>query len=442
MGPAVRDVATDPEAPKQTGVVIIGGGIIGASAALFLSMRGIAVTLFEKGRLAGEQSSRNWGWVRKMGRDPRELPLMIESEAIWRTLAGITGTDLGYTPAGIAYLCTNPQEVAKREAWLELARPFGLDTRMLGRAGMAALFPGTASPDMTALHTPSDGRAEPQVAVPAIIAAARSRGATVVTGCAVRAIETSGGRLTSVVTERGETRCDAAILAGGAWSSLFCGNAGIRLPQLKVRASVARTAPIENGPDCAALGPDYAFRRRADGGYTITRGLSVTADIVPDSFRFLRDFLPLLQLERKSVKIAMSRRTVDEIRMKRRWAADEITPFEVTRVLDPEPPERVDQMLDQSMTDAFPVFRNAQVVQHWAGLIDATPDTVPVISPIAAVPNFFVGTGFSGHGFGIGPGAGRLLADLVSGDRPVVDPTPFRFERFIDGTRPRPLFGI
>jgi glycine/D-amino acid oxidase-like deaminating enzyme len=442
MGPTICGVATDPDAPKQTGVVIIGGGIIGASTALFLSMRGIAVTLFEKGRIAGEQSSRNWGWVRKMGRDPRELPLMIESEVIWHALAGLTGIDIGYKPAGIAYLCTNPQETAKREAWLEMARPFGLDTHMLGREGMARLFPDIAAANMTALYTPSDGRAEPQVAVPAIIAAARQHGAKVVTGCAVRAIETSAGRLSSVITERGETRCDAAVLAGGAWSSLFCGNVAIRLPQLKVRASVARTAPIENGPDCAALGPDYAFRRRADGGYTITRGLSVTADIVPDSFRFLGDFLPLLQLERRSVNITLSRRTIDEFTTRRRWAADEVTPFEKTRVLDPQPPEAIDQMLDRSMTDAFPVFRNARVVQHWAGLIDATPDTVPVISPVAACPNFFIGTGFSGHGFGIGPGAGRLLADLVSGDRPVVDPTPFRFERFSDGSKSRPLFGI
>jgi glycine/D-amino acid oxidase-like deaminating enzyme len=441
MGPSVRHVETDEICPRETGVVVIGGGIIGASTALFLSMRGIPVTLFEKGRLAGEQSSRNWGWVRKMGRDPRELPLMLESERIWKELAGITGADLGYRTSGIAYLCTNPREAAAREAWLELARPFGLDTRMLGRAGMASLFPGIADDRMTALHTPSDGRAEPGLAVPAIIAAARAHGANVIVHCAVRSIERSAGRVTSVVTERGEVRCDAVVLAGGAWSSLFCGNAGIRLPQLKVQTSVARTAPIPNGPECAALGPDFAFRRRADGGYTVTRGLAVTAEIVPDSVRFLRDFLPLLALEYRSVRLSLGRRTLAEALHKRRWQPDAITPFEVMRVLDPHPPERADQMLSHSMTKAFPVFRGVPVVQHWAGLIDAMPDTVPVISPVH-YPNFFVGTGFSGHGFGIGPGAGRLLADLVTGDRPVVDPAPFRFDRFTDGSRPRPQFGI
>ena len=80
-----------------------------------------------------------------------------------------------------------------------------------------------------------------------------------------------------------------------------------------------------------------------------------------------------------------------------------------------------------------------RLAERWAGLIDVTPDAVPVISPVDALPGFFVATGFSGHGFGIGPGAGRLMADLVAGDTPLVDPTPFRFARFSDGSNPRPF---
>jgi glycine/D-amino acid oxidase-like deaminating enzyme len=71
-----------------------------------------------------------------------------------------------------------------------------------------------------------------------------------------------------------------------------------------------------------------------------------------------------------------------------------------------------------------------------------TPDAVPVISPVGGLPGFFVATGFSGHGFGIGPGAGRLVADLVTGADPIVDPTPFRLSRFSDGSRPRPIAGV
>ena len=82
----------------------------------------------------------------------------------------------------------------------------------------------------------------------------------------------------------------------------------------------------------------------------------------------------------------------------------------------------------------MPVLRNAQVQQVWAGQIDVTPDAVPVISKHDDVPGLIIATGFSGHGFGIGPGAGHLVADLVTGDTPIVDPLPFRFSRFSDGT--------
>ena len=88
------------------------------------------------------------------------------------------------------------------------------------------------------------------------------------------------------------------------------------------------------------------------------------------------------------------------------------------------------------------MFEQARVAQQWAGMIDVTLDAVPVISPVESVPGFFVATGFSGHGFGIGPGAGRLAADLVSGDSPIVDPTPFRLQRFLDGSPTQVMEGV
>jgi glycine/D-amino acid oxidase-like deaminating enzyme len=100
------------------------------------------------------------------------------------------------------------------------------------------------------------------------------------------------------------------------------------------------------------------------------------------------------------------------------------------RVLDPEPSQSLLREAKTNLCQAFPAFKDMKIAQSWAGLIDVTPDAVPVISPVAAVPGFFIASGFSGHGFGIGPGAGRLMADLVAGDTPVVDPHPFRYERF------------
>ena len=108
------------------------------------------------------------------------------------------------------------------------------------------------------------------------------------------------------------------------------------------------------------------------------------------------------------------------------------------RVLDPEPDQYVVDRARAATAAAFPVFRNTVVAESWGGMIDVMPDAIPVIAPVDTLPGFFVATGFSGHGFGIGPGAGKLVADMVAGDPTLVDPAPFRLTRFTDGSNPRP----
>ena len=442
MVPRPLAVQSDEALPTRTDVVVIGGGIAGVSTAFFLARRGIATLLCEKGEIAAEQSSRNWGWVRKMGRDPRELPLMLESERLWHEMDSLVEADTGFRQSGIVYLCKTEADLAKREAWLKHAMPFQLDTRIIKSAELDRVLPGSAQPWAGALYTKSDGRAEPQKAGPAIAAAARRFGATIVTGCAVRGVETEAGRISAVVTEKGRVACNAAVLAGGAWSSLFCRSLGIRLPQLKVLASVMRLEPFDGGPKAAAWGPDFAFRRRQDGGYTVANGSANIADIVPDSFRYGLDFLPVLRIEWKDLRIRFGKRFLEETRLAKPWLLDQTSPFERVRTLDPEP---VDTFLDSakaSLERAFPVFHGAASSNRWAGLIDATPDALPVISPVETLHGFFIATGFSGHGFGIGPGAGQLVADLVTGGRPAVDAAPFRHSRFTDGSRPIPTTGL
>ncbi|MNE93648.1 N-methyl-L-tryptophan oxidase [compost metagenome] len=103
-------------------------------------------------------------------------------------------------------------------------------------------------------------------------------------------------------------------------------------------------------------------------------------------------------------------------------------------MLDPQPDQHSALRAFDEAKKALPSLRDARVQQVWAGLIDVMPDAVPVISTVESLPGLVVATGFSGHGFGIGPGAGHLVADLVTGQKPIVDPTPFRLSRFSDGT--------
>jgi glycine/D-amino acid oxidase-like deaminating enzyme len=441
--PAPTPVVSDTILPQRVDVAIIGGGIAGVSTALELAERGVSVALFEKGVIGGEQSSRNWGWCRQMGRDSREIPLILESLKLWRGMNERVAAETGFTKCGIVYLCETEEEVAARETWYNTnAKPYGLETRLVSGAEADRLQPGSTRAWKGALYTPNDGRAEPQLAPSAIAEAARKRGAQVFTNCAVRGIEKAAGRISGIVTEKGTVACDAVVLAGGAWSRRFSANAGIDFPQLSVINSVQRTEPIETRLEHSCSAGKFAVRKRLDGGYTIAhRHLSV-ADILPDSFPLFFDFLPALRLDWKGLRLRFGQRFFDELRLKRKWRLDEVSPFEVVRILDPKP---IDGILDEavaSLKDYYPEFEGLRIAERWGGCIDATPDAVPVISGVPKLPGFFMATGFSGHGFGLGPGAGKLMAELVTGAVPCVDPAPFRYLRYFDGTNPKPTTGL
>jgi glycine/D-amino acid oxidase-like deaminating enzyme len=142
------------------------------------------------------------------------------------------------------------------------------------------------------------------------------------------------------------------------------------------------------------------------------------------------------------VKLRLGKRLLEEWRLPRRWQMDEVSPFERVRILDPEPLQHLLDDAAQQLKRAYPAFENMHVEETWAGMIDATPDAVPVIDHIAALPGLFLASGFSGHGFGLGPGAGQLMAEIMLGETPCVDPQPFRFSRFSDGSKPISQTGV
>ncbi len=439
MSPPVDPVASDPGLPSRTTVVIVGGGIIGVCTAFFLARDGIQVVLCEKGEIAAEQSSRNWGWCRKMVRDARELPLAIEASRLWTDMNKMIEAESGYRRSGIVYLCRTEKDLAHRAAWLEqVGRPHQVDSRLLTRDQLAIIAPGIAGNWAGALSTPSDGRAEPSHAGPAIAQAARRHGAVLLTGCAVRSIETAGGRVCGVVTEKGPIACEQVVLAGGIWSRMFCANLGLRLPQLKVNSAVMRIDPVAGGPETSLGGPGFGLRKRLDGGYTVGNWSRNTVDIVPDSLRFFRDFLPLSWQHRREARLRLGGAWLREAALPRHWKPDQRSPFERVRIYDPVPSKPILEQAKQRLVQAFPVMYYMRVTATWGGAVDITPDGIPVISAVDAIPGFFIATGFTGHGFGISPAAGKLMAQLVTGQTPVVDPAAFRYSRFSERPRPRP----
>ena len=439
MGPPTERIPEDRTLPDHADVVIIGGGVIGISTARALAEKGLSVAVCEKGTIAGEQSSRNWGWCRATHRDLRELELSLESLKLWRRIDAELGIDTGYRECGILYAADDPNALADHEAWLARAVALvgrdALDSRIVSADETGTLMSGTARRFAGGIYTPSDGRAEPQRAVPAMAAALRKRGVKVLTPCAVRGIETSGGAISGVVTEYGRIGCASVVVAGGAWTRYFAGSIGVDVPQLMVRSSVMRTSPLEDGPEVSACNQEMGYRKRLDGGYTIANAFHSYHDITPDSFRLFARFLPALKSQLGSIKLGLNARFFEELRRPRRWPLDRPTVFETQRTLDPAPVESFNKAALTEFRKLFPALAGLRIEQAWAGYIDVTPDAVPVISGVDERPGLFIATGFSGHGFGIGPAAGKLMADLVANDAPLVDPRAFRLSRFSDGSK-------
>jgi glycine/D-amino acid oxidase-like deaminating enzyme len=410
-------------------VVVIGGGIVGVSAAWHLARCGLKVVLCEKGTIGGEQSGRNWGWCRNTLRDPAEIPLMQQSMRDWRDPNIFGNLDTGFRTSGIAYL-TYPDQEETQTAWLRAVDPFGLDSHMLSKGEIEKLFPHGTGKATGALYTASDGCAEPGFAAVAIAKDARRLGALVFTNCAVRGIETIGGHLNAIVTEKGTIQCSSAILAGGIWSRLFAGSVDIDFPQLKVLGSVSITDQMPGGPEVSFAAKHYGWRKRIDGSYVVSRANATYVDIVPDSFRLAGAFIPLLKKSLLDLRFRVGRQFISETLMPRKWHLDTPSPFEKVRIADPAPVTKVLQRARNDIGKEIPFFQNAHITRQWGGYIDVTPDALPSIGMLDELPGLVLASGFSGHGFGIGPGAGRLAAEIAINNHACVDASAFSPARF------------
>ncbi|WP_085677724.1 MULTISPECIES: FAD-binding oxidoreductase [unclassified Pseudomonas] len=430
MSPVIAPVHCATTPPRATTVVIIGGGIVGLTAALTLAERNIPVVVLEKGRIAGEQSSRNLGWVRKTSRHREDLPLALAADRLWAHMPARVGREVGYRQAGILFAAREPGQMAMHEAWLKSVQGLPVGSRLLSNAEIAQRVPGGQATWAGGIFTESDGRAEPTLASSAIASAAMARGAVIVEHCAVRSVTTAAGRIDGVVTEHGEIRCEQVLLAGGLWSRRLLGNHGVALPTLPLNCSVLRTAAMEGPTDIAVGGPDFSFRKHIDGGFIITQRGALDAHLTLDHALLGRRYLPQFRAQRGLLRVSFGKPFFKDLALARRWSPTAVSPFERIRTQDPAANPALNQEALNNLRAAWPVFKEARIEQAWAGTIDVTPDSLPVIGQVQQLPGMVLATGFSGHGFGTSPAAGQLAADLIDGSTPLVDPSPYRLDRF------------
>ncbi len=401
--------------PQTADVAVIGGGIIGCTTAYYLALAGLKVVLCEKGWIGCEQSSRNWGLIRKQGRHPAEIPLIIRSLELWHDLVMKFDCDIGFRVNGTLYLSNTEKRYEANRKWLEHARAFDLDSKMLSVQELLAIIPGIQNQTRDALFTPSDASAEPHLAMQAFGQLAVKEGVQILEQCTVRRIDIEAGRVTGVFTEHGHIRAPAVVCCGGAWSQYICRQSGIRLPQLKVISSVMQSQPTDFTVGPALWSQGIGLRSRPDGSYIVAPAGNADCPITPDFFRFAKSYLPTYRASKEMVKLQFTRRFFTELSWPNTASSEHRSPFEDERVLDPKPNYASLKQARKRLGLIFPELADIKISRTWAGMIDVMPDELPVIDECHLLPGFVISTGFSGHGFGIGPGAGRATADLVLG---------------------------
>ncbi len=433
MPAPLLDIETQTDLPEHADCVIIGGGIVGVSAAYWLARAGQSVVLLEKGRIGAEQSSRNWGWCRQQNRDARELPLSTRSLALWEEMSADIGADLGFRRCGLLYLSNDSEEIEGWANWGRFARGEGIDTRMLTPDEASERGAATGLLWQGGVWSPSDGVADPSRAAPLIARGIIAHGGTVLQGCAARGLETEAGAVSAVITERGTIKTRAAVMAGGAWAGSFMRRHGIGFPQAAVRSSILSVAPGATGLPPALHTNAVSITRRGDGAHTLAVSGLANLDPTPGAIAGVRHFLPMFAKRWRVLRPGGAQAWRAGFETCKTWDFDDETPMERCRILDPRPSQALVKLTLKRARTLLPALRKLPIQAQWAGYIDSTPDGVPVIDADIGTPGLVLAAGLSGHGFGIGPGVGHLVADMVLGRTPITETEQYRLSRFGKG---------
>lgn len=421
------------EANARADVVVVGGGIIGAATAYYLARRGARVVVVEKGAVGGEQSGRAWGFVRRQGRPPAAMALMVTASRMWGELAAELATDIEFVRDGNLAIAETPDDVARLEEGYRDAQMAGLGSRLLTSAEVHDLIPQMQGRWKAGLYSEEDGHAEPLAVTTAFIRAARKLGVQVWEHCTALGIETQSGRVCAVDTDRGRVDAGQVVAAAGVWTSLLVEPLGVTLPLRIVRSSVAATRPAAPVTRIGVWGPIVAFRQRLTGhvylgnGY---RGAAADHDITLASLKHLRFFLPAYRQNWRLLRVRLGRDLLaDVVHHLRRHGRGRFSggPWATARVN-----ERAVRAAAREFHRLFPGLGHLELERTWAGFIELTPDLLPVLGPVARPHGLHLGVGAS-HGFSMGPVIGRLLAEAIVDGRPSLDLSPFRPSRFVEG---------
>lgn len=370
---------------KGTDVIIVGGGVIGCSTAYYLAKKGMTVTVLESEIIGYGASCSNAGGVRQSARDDKELPIgMFAIKNIWPYLNEELGVDIEYCQNGNLRLGKTEEHMEILHSLAKRCSKSGLKVDVISGEDARQICPSLASDIIGATWCPTDGHANPLMTTLGYYKKARMLGVRFVTGEKVIEIKKYRGAARMVVTQRGNVYgADTIFLAAGYASRDIANTVGIDIPLAKVfdECVVTEVQPRMLDQMLGTADADFYGHQTAHGSFVFggDSGFERFHKIVEDN----KD-------------------------------SSAITPACITR----------------SMIKYLPSLADAKIVRHWAGWLDKCSDGVPVLGKVSEVPGLVLAAGFSGHGFGIAPGVGYLMSELILGENLSCDISGLRYDRF------------
>lgn len=429
--------------PTVADAVIIGAGITGCSTAYRLSRRGWKVVVVEKDDIAHEASGRTMAAVGLVGKHhPDEFALAQASMEIWAGLSEELNTNIEYIKGGRLVVANTEEDLPLFDEMIRGAEKSGVEIQWYDTSGARSKWPFLQGPFLKAAHSPHEGHVNPIKVVHGFARAAQEYGAEIHTGCLATEIVLKGNRVSSVMTNRGEISTPVVLDAAGVWGYRLADRLGFKFPVQLIKVVQGETEPAPRIFDCFLRGPTYGSRQTASGGFRITGGyrkmdvyhnlslhdLRDLAIWAPRIFQYLKDVTMKLDLDTLKLDVAAL--------LGRIMGKGNVPPAPVGTEPRPQP-ENVAKKL-RRIGSLVPEMQGLKLTRTWGGYVDMTPDFLPILGAVNGVQGFYVATGFSGHGFAVGPIVGKLMAELIADGRTSVDITSFRPSRFAEGKTPVP----
>jgi sarcosine oxidase subunit beta len=415
-----------PATIARADVVVVGGGISGYAAAASAAGRGASVVLVEKeSRPAGEGSGRAQGSLRLQGRHAAEFPIAQESIELWKQLGDEADCELRF--GGNIYLCDDPAELPTLGALVDDAHRAGLtEVSLLDRDQARRVLPHASGPFSAAMWSPYDGQCDPAKSTRAFAARATARGVTTLTDTLALRIVERDGRVHGVETSPGLVEAAAVIVTAGVWTPNLVATAGLDVPLMPVAHGQAESSAtdVRVEPTVRAFG--FGFRQRPDGRLVLSAGINARVEyrLSLGATRNVRLWASRYRVNRSNVRLRFDPRlTLRQVRDRSRLSTTHIPV-----ATEPPAPRRADvDAALAALKRVMPAFAGLRIDRYWSGMLDISPDGLPIIDHRDGV--VFV-TGLSGHGLALGPVIGEITADLALDGATARPIRPFRLARF------------